>query len=346
MLYEFNCSNPEQSPRVAIRHPAHFSILEEHIENFVRTRLSEIVSEEHLLLIGQERKRQEEADLLALDKDGVLYIFELKRWGSDKENILQVMRYGQIFGRYTYKEIESLAQRQQKLEGSLKEKHQEYFELEEPINESKFNSKQHFVLVTNGIDGDTITAVEYWSKMGVKISCSPYRLYEIDGKPYIQFDTFNPDGEVIVESNTQRFIVNTNRTWMESAWKDMLGDGNKGKAAAYYDRKWAVCRIQVNSVIYLYHTSVGVIAKGKATDSYKMKAYDGDNDAEFYIPLDFEWSVPHEDWSEKAISPGEINSRLNSGHKFRRPAFTISNEMAQAIDEIAEEKRAAGLEGS
>lgn len=341
MLYEFNLSNPEKSPKVAIRHPDHFSLLEKDIENFVRTRLSEIVSEEHLMLIGQERKWQEEADLLALDKDGVLYIFELKRWKSVSENILQVMRYGQIFGRYTYEELENLAQRQQKLEGSLKEKHKAYFELEEPINESKFNLNQHFVLVTHGVDADTITAVEYWSSMGVKISCSPYCLYEINGKPYIQFETFNPDGEVIVESNTQRFIVNTNRTWMESAWQDMLGDMKNGKAAAYYSRKWAVDKIPANSVVYLYHTGVGVIAKGKATGSVEKKDFDGDVDEEFYIPLNFEWAVSQKNWNEKAIPPWEINSRLNTGHRFRQTAFTISDDMGKAIDEIAKEKRTA-----
>ena len=64
MLYELNSDNPERSVKVVIRHPAHFGLHEEHIENFLISRLSEIVSEEHLMLIGQERKGQEEADLL------------------------------------------------------------------------------------------------------------------------------------------------------------------------------------------------------------------------------------------------------------------------------------------
>ena len=342
MLYELNRGNLERSPKVPIRSPQHFSLLEEHIENFMQSRLSEIFSEEHLMLIGQERKWQEEADLLALDKEGMLYIFELKRWESRPENILQVLRYGQIFGRYSYEELEGLAQRQQKLEGSLKKRHQEYFDLEEPIKESEFNLKQRFVLVTHGVDTDTISAVEYWSRMGVNISCSPYRLYEIDGKPYIQFDTFSPVGDVIPEIDTQYFIVNTNRTWMDSAWQDMLGDRMKGKAAAYYVRKWAIYRIPQYSIIYLYHTGVGVVAKGKATDSFKKKAFDDDADEEFYIPLDFEWAVPKENWGDKAIPPWEINSKLNSGHRFRQTAFAISDDMATAIDEIALEKKTSG----
>ena len=101
MLYKLNTDEIESSRRIDIRTPADFDLKEQDIENFLKSRLGEIVSEDQLMLIGQERKGQEEADLLALDKDGILYIFELKRWQSDQENILQVMRYGQIFGRYS-----------------------------------------------------------------------------------------------------------------------------------------------------------------------------------------------------------------------------------------------------
>ena len=340
MLYELNSDNPEHSARVLIRHPAHFGLREKHIEDFLRSRLSEIVSEEHLMLIGQERKWQEEADLLALDKAGTLYIFELKRWESESENILQVMRYGQIFGRYTYEKLEDLAQKQQKLglDQSLKKSHAKYFGLDEPIRRPNFNLTQHFVLVTYGVDADTISAVDYWSRMGVKISCSPYRIYEVYGKPFIQFDTFNPEGGALLEANTRHFIVNTNRSYMKNAWKDMLGDGKTGKASAWGGKKWAICNIPAKSIVYLYHTGVGVIAKGRATDSYNMADYENYRDDEYFVPLDFEWAVARHDWNKRAVKAWEINSRLNSGHRFRQTVFSASDKMVEAIDLIAEEK--------
>ena len=339
MLYELNSDNPERSVKVVIKHPAHFGLHEEHIENFLKSRLSEIVSEEHLMLIGQERKGQEEADLLALDKEGTMYIFELKRWESNSENILQVMRYGQIFGRDTYEELQDLARRQQQLDHdlSLNESHRRHFDLDKPIKNSKFNLKQQFVLVTNGVDADTISAVDYWSGMGVEISCSPYRLYEIDGKPFIQFDTFNPDGDVLLETNTPHFIVNTNSSYMDTAWQDMLGDRREGKASAWGDRKWAICNIPQKSIVYLYHTGVGVIAKGMTTDSYQMTDYEQYVDNEYYVPLNFEWAIARCDWQQKAVKAWQINALLNAGHKFRNTVFTVSEEMAQAIDTIAEE---------
>ena len=123
MLYKLNIEKIESSSRMKIKSPAQFNVKEKDIEDFLKSRLNEVVSEDQLMLIGQERSWQEQPDLLAFDKNGQLYIFELKRWESEKENILQVMRYAQIFGRCTYVELQDLARRQQRLEGDLKEKH-------------------------------------------------------------------------------------------------------------------------------------------------------------------------------------------------------------------------------
>ena len=338
MLYKLNVDEIESSARMEVKTPADFNLREEDIENFLKSRLDEIVSEDQLMLIGQERRGQEEADLLALDKDGVLYIFELKRWESNQENILQVMRYGQIFGRYTYDELEDLAKRQQRLDGVLKEKHKEYFDLDKELSDSDFNKDQVFVLVTNGMDKDTISAVKFWSQKGVRIECSPYRIYDINGEPYIQFDTYNPEDEVLPEENTSYFIVNTNKTYMSNVWKDMLNDHSTGKAAAYYDRKISVCRILKGFRVYLYHTGVGVIASGVATSGYEKADYESDKDAEFFVPLEFDWVVDESQWDAKAPKAREINRRLNSGHRFRQTAFAITKDMTDSIDSIAKEK--------
>ena len=294
------------------------------------------------MLIGQERRFQEEADLLALDKDGTLYIFELKRWESRSENLLQVMRYGQIFGRYSYQQLENLARQQQRLNGPLKERHKEYFQLDKELSDSDFNKDQVFVLVTNGVDKDTISAVNYWSHKGVRIECSPYRIYEIEGRPYIQFDTYNPGDEVLTESNTGTCIVNTNKTYMPDAWRDMIGNRSEGKASAYYDRKRSICNISSGSRVYLYHTGVGVIAKGDTTDDCKKTAYEGDKDKEFkefFVPLKFDRALTEDEWDEKAPKAWQINERLGSGYRFRQTVFAITEEMANAIDAIYSENR-------
>ena len=240
--------------------------------------------------------------------------------------------------REAYDELEELARRQQKLEGSLGEQHKEYFDLGEVLEESQFNQDQVFVLVTNGIDTATIAAVDFWSRKGIHIKCSSYRIYDINNTPYIQFDTYNQEGEVIPEENTKYFVVNTNKTYRQSAWRDMLGDLKTGKASAYYDRKHSIC-IPKSSVVYLYHTQTGVIAKGVTTATYKKTNYDGDEDAEYYVPLDYLWALGENEWGRKAVTAREINNKMNTSHRFRQTVFALTKLMAEAIDSISTEKR-------
>jgi len=54
----------------------------------------------------------------------------------------------------------------------------------------------------------------------------------VAGNPFIQFDTYNPELDLLMELNPGIVIVNTNRTYMDDAWHDMFGDGMKGKPAA------------------------------------------------------------------------------------------------------------------
>lgn len=58
--------------------------------------------------ISKERKFQEEPDIMALDTNGNLYIFELKRWQAKEENLLQVLRYGQLFGNSSYEDLDNM----------------------------------------------------------------------------------------------------------------------------------------------------------------------------------------------------------------------------------------------
>lgn len=345
MLYRLD-RPMESSERVKVASLSDFGFKEKDLERFVGSHLTEVVSDDHLMLIGQERPWQEEADILALDRKGVLYIFELKRWESKKENILQVLRYGQIFGRYSYKDLERLAQRHRKLEGSLAEEHRVSFELNEPLSESEFNHDQVFVLVTNGVDEESISVVNYWSKKGLKIVCAPYRVYRIGDDPYIQFQPYNPDGDVIVERDSSYFIVNTNRTYMSDGWKNMLGDRSTGKASAYYSRKSGITRIPKKATVFLYHTGVGVIAKGRATSTFKETAVQVgesyDKGEEFFVPLKFDWTLSQDEWA-KALRASQINQRIGRSYRFRDTVFAIGENMARAIDSIAVDRGVPGV---
>lgn len=339
MLWKLERDDIESSSRVRVTDLASVGLKEKDLENFLSRRLSEVVSDEHLMLIGQERPLQAEADLLALDKDGNLYIFELKRSEAKSEHLLQVLRYGQKFGRYTYAELEYLARSCKELprDGCLAKQHAEHFEIDQ-LKPEDFNQDQVFVLVTDGADEDTVSAINYWSRRGLNVVCIPYRVYKVDGDPYLQLQPYNPAGETLVEREPTYFIVNTNETRMPGVWKDMIDDCSLGKAAAYYGRKRTVSRIPRDATVFLYHTGTGVIAKGKATSGFRKTSYKGDDGEEFYVPLQFDWALSEDRW-QQAPSAWDINRKRQTGHRFRQTVFAIGEAMANAIDEIHKEKR-------
>ena len=53
---------------------------EKDLENLISHNIQDFISSNDLMTIFNERVRQEEPDILALDSAGDLYIFELKRW--------------------------------------------------------------------------------------------------------------------------------------------------------------------------------------------------------------------------------------------------------------------------
>ena len=127
-----------------------FGLDERAFQEILYNSLDKLIPDDEFILLMQSRRWQEEPDLMAIDKEGRLFIFELKAWESRSENILQVLRYGQIFGSYKYEDLNRLFQKFEKEGKTLKEAYLKVFGRE--LNESAFNKEQVFVVVTNGID--------------------------------------------------------------------------------------------------------------------------------------------------------------------------------------------------
>ena len=62
------------------------------LQRLMSSHIQDFIYSNDLLTIFNERLRQEEPDILAIDRNGDLYILELKRWISDRENLLQVKK--------------------------------------------------------------------------------------------------------------------------------------------------------------------------------------------------------------------------------------------------------------
>lgn len=304
---------------------AKLELKEKDLENIIVENIESLVRTDQLLVIMQERSYKEEADILAVDECGSIYIFELKRWKSKQENILQVLRYGQKFGRYDYEKLNYYFQRySKKKEQTLQHAHKEYFGLEEPVKKDNFNRKQRFIIVTNGIDYETWDAIAYWRNMGIDISAQVYWIYKINNEAYIDFNPYGPIPDAPKEDEEGIFIVNTNKTYDPDAYKDMVI--NK-KASAYDIRKSLIKKIKAGNTVCLYHVGVGIIGIGKAKTDFQK------NKNEYFVPIDFDYlvDIKQGNWRKQAVTAASINNEFKTSHRFRQTVFTLPKKYERFI---------------
>lgn len=109
MLYKLNrLDNRHEYQKVKRVALADLGWKEKDLERLMSHNIQDFISSNDLMTIFTERSRQEEPDIMALDRHGDLYIFELKRWSGQQENLLQVLRYGQLFGRSNYDDLNDM----------------------------------------------------------------------------------------------------------------------------------------------------------------------------------------------------------------------------------------------
>jgi hypothetical protein len=309
--------------------------LEKDLENVLSQRIPDVLSENQLMVIFQERRRQEEPDILALDVFGNLHIFELKRLEAEESNLLQVIRYGQIFGQYPYADLERLFRNHIKdSSAELANRHREYFELPEKLSADKFNQEQRFVVVTAGVDVKTLEAIQYWNNYGLPLKSITYHVYQHGDMFFLDFNAYSPTSDDYIGLVSRDYVVNTNVAYLPTAYRAML-EGNK--ASAYGDRKTAVDSINKDDRVFLYHSGVGIVAVGRATGGVQVCAYDGIPDEEHYVPLKLELKVDPVENPIKCLSASEINEVLGTSHRFRQTVFKMVKEQADMVE--AEFKR-------
>jgi hypothetical protein len=345
MLYYLNPKAPRELRPLRSSQLAAHGWQEKDLENLVADNIDHFVAGNQLFVIAQSVVMREMPDIMALDRDGGLHLFELKRWRSNEENLLQVLRYGQKFGRSEYGDLDGMFARYQRKNGRdtaipLREAHAQYFEREAPLAPEQFNHEQHFVVMTDGLDRATREAIGYWGRKQLDIRTLLYRIYETDHHELLlEIDAYSPVAGDDVEASVAEglAVVNTNATYMPDAWKDMI---TAGKASAYYRRKTSIDDIVKGSPIALYHTGLGFVAVGKTRGTVQCAAVDGDEDEEHYVPCAFDRVVDVVKEPQKAVKAWEVNQHLGASHRLRQTVYTLPKQAFEFLKRRLEENGA------
>lgn len=343
MLYYLDPTNRKELQPLRGTTLAALGWSEKHLEDLVAAHIERFVTESQLFVIAQEARGQAAPDILALDAGGNLHIFELKRWESKPEVLLQVLRYGQAFGQYNYDELDAVFNRHRRRMGAespagvLSEEHRRHFDLPKALEPGEFNRDQHFVVMTNGLDRATRQAIEYWGRKNLHVRPLLYRVYQTAGKDLLlEVDPYGPEVDALEDDAEEGLVVvNTNSTYMPDAWKDMLG---KSKASAYYGRKSSLDGIAPGTPIALYHTGVGLIAVGKATSSRLVADVDEDEGEEHFVKCSFDFVVDPEKAPERAVKAWEVNEHLQASYRFRQTVHRLPSQALAFVRQRFAEK--------
>ncbi|MFY9726396.1 MAG: hypothetical protein WAJ87_12940 [Bryobacteraceae bacterium] len=309
-----------------------FGLDERGLQDILFKSLDRLIPDDELLLLMQSRCWQEEPDLMAVDRDGKLYIFELKAWEAQSANLLQVLRYGQLYGASKYSDLDGWYKKATNTSQSLRVSHAAKFEVDLP--EDQFNRSQVFIVVTNGLDYRTRQAIQYWLHCGLDIRPWVYRVYPGQAdEMLLEISAFRVGDNPYEDLAEGYYILNTNISNSREDHDDML---KNHKAAAYFDPwKFKIERLVKGDVIFLYQSGIGIVALGEADGNLLKLPYQGkpeNPDEEYSMKLRrFQTVAP-------PLTAAEIKKITGVNHRFMGTMFGLDVESGKAIRKAIQDK--------
>jgi hypothetical protein len=316
-----NSKTGKRIPGVTLKR---FDLDERGFQEILFYSLDQLLPDDELLIIFQSRRGKEEPDLMAVDAKGRMYIFELKVWESKSENLLQVFRYGQIYGSHDYEDLNRLFKRATKGEVSLIEAHRKKFDKQ--ICEEDFNRDQVFVVMTNGIDTKTREAIKYWRSRNLEVQPWIYRVYELEGM-VVEIAPFRVEDNPYEDSDGGYFILNTNYSNHPENHQYMI---KNRRAAAYLEPwKYKIEQIAKGNVVFLYKSGTGIVAFGTGSGKVDKSADPTDKHAG---PDDM-YSTQLEKFQEVSppIPAAEIKGITGNNYRFMGTMFGLDRDSGKKL---------------
>lgn len=324
MLLELDLKS-KITTRIQPRRLSDFGLDERGLQSYLFKNLDKLLPEDELMIIAQSAQGNEEPDMFAFDKEGRLYIFELKIWEAKNENLLQALKYGQIFGQKEYSFFEKLFKRDNKIPLSLQEAHKNHFDLPKELEIEKFNAeKQVFIVLTNGIDFKTREAILYWKAQGLEVRSWIYRVYGDTAKKLVQLE-INPyrATDMPYEDKSDGFyFVNTNMK-NNPTGEDEATMFREQIVATYFDHwKEKMNLLNKGNTVFLYRSGQnnGIVAMGEVEGEVKARDYKGYSNEEYYRKLKNFVIL------KKPLSPSEIRKIIGMQLSYIPCVFSTSYE--------------------
>lgn len=286
MLYKlsFNENSQNGIEPVEFYELAELNKIEKDLENLISDNLLNKLFEDNALMpIHQERSFQGEGDIYAVTAHGDLVIFELKRGVVGDEAMVQILRYAQWAGQWTYDNLNNYY-RKKNPGRELAEAHKEAFELDRELTPAEFNRNQHLYVVGSAANETLAKSLTYWKSKGLSVEFMPYRIYKIGSDFFFEFFAKPHD----IHRNPKQIkgvILDTNRTYDEDGIWHML---ENRRASLWGDAQNFIYSLNKNDYIFLSHKYMGIISAGQVVSTPK---FDSDEN-ESYVNVNWLTAIP------------------------------------------------------
>jgi len=258
--------------------------IEKDLENLLAENLLDKLFEDNALMpIHQERSFQGEADIYAVTSTGDLVVFELKRGAVGDDAMLQILRYAQRAGQWTYDALNNYYKKKHP-QTELAIAHQEAFGLDRQLTPAEFNRNQHLYVVGSAANETLSRSLAYWKAKGISVEFIPYRIYKIANQLYFEFFA-KPYDIHRNPKHTKGVILDTNRTYDEDGIWHML---EHRRVSIWGEAQNYIHSISRGDYVFLSHKHYGLVAVGQVTGNPKFD----DDEEEAYATVKWLNQIP------------------------------------------------------
>lgn len=207
---------------------------EKELEEWLAENLDELYDNVPLWTIHQERTARAEADIIALDDAGNLFLFELKREEADYKAIGQLLSYTSNVSQWNYDDLEEKTRQYHSLgsQNTLRGMHKEEFGLKHPLEKEEFNKEIRLIIVGERADSNLKNIIEFLREnYSVPATFVGFSVHELsDDTKVIYFNTKEADR--LIEITTEESEKHIEKEGERKVW---WANTNKKSAEDIHD---------------------------------------------------------------------------------------------------------------
>ena len=286
------------------RNASSLSINEKHIENWMATEPKLLFSNpDAIMILAQEISGEVMADLLAVDSQGNLIIIEIKREGSDRNTVGQILDYAALLASWKYEDFNDRWKKYKPNAGDLFEEFKIFSENPD-FRDDEFLEQRRLFILASSVDESMKRIIRWLSELyNVPIDYVPFQFYENNDQVFLQISKIDIQPIIPKGDWSGDWFFNTNETYGKGAYQKMF-EQSVIAVWGYPNGQEYLNRPEPGGRVFAYINGRGIVAVGKILDGEAFSSgsiFGRKNEQEFNRHVTWETIVQH----EKAVRPTE-----------------------------------------